>query len=163
MVSVTDHQEELDAEAMALLTAQHLLCRQISVYFSSPGVSVRARGEFLQQPGFRETPAIARALPPDLMRFATLCHGGERWRGTRVVAIPEGSELRCDHAIAADGRFACVVYGPPGRYTVEVERACDLRVLHPAWAQLIDAGRRAAGDRVVMEIIRGRLIIGRIT
>jgi len=162
-VSVTDHQDELDAEAMATLAAVHLMTRQATVYMSSPGVSVRERGEFARQPGFVAVPALAAELPRDLMRFEIICHGGERWRGTRVLAAPEGSELRCDHAIGGDGRFVCAVYGPPGRHQVAIERAFEGDILEPGTGP---PGRSAIavqpGQQVTLDFTRGRIVVGRL-
>jgi len=126
LVSVTENQHELDGDAMALLSAMHLMSRQATVFFSSPGVSCRSRGKFTRQPGFREVPALVRQLPSDLMSYHTLCHGGMAWKGRRVF-VAQG-EVRCDHALADDGQFMCLIYGPPDESRdVPVERPCDIR------------------------------------
>ena len=124
LVSVTENQHELDGHAMALLSAMHLMSRQATVFFSSPGVSCRSRGEFSRQPGFIEVPALVRRLRPDLMSYRTICHGGTAWKGKRVF-VAEGN-VRADHAIADNGDFMCLIYGPPGESrNVPRERACE--------------------------------------
>jgi uncharacterized cupin superfamily protein len=149
---------------MALLTAIHLLSRQMSVHFSSPGVSVRERGEFERQPGFRESPALAAVLPPDLMRYQTLCHGG---RSPRVLcAVGEGDRLiRADHAIHDDGRFVIVVYAAtPGDWTVRlpVERRCHLASINPITHDAPGPAEYRPGDAVEFRFRHGRVVVGNL-
>lgn len=164
LVTVTEFKEELDAEAMVLLTGIHLLSRQMSVHFSSPGVSVQERGEFARQPGFRESPALAAVLPPDLMQYQTLSHGG---RSPRVLgAVGDGDRLiRADHAIHDDGRFVIVVYAAtPGDWTVRlpVERRCHLGIIHPVTQDVTSTAEYWPGDAVEFRFRHGRVVVGRL-
>lgn len=164
MVSIMEHPEEMDAEAMTLLTAMHLMSRQISVVFSSPGVSVRERSEFARQPGFREAAAVASILPSDLMRFGTLCHGGESQRGRRVLcATGEGQSLaRVDQAIADDGRFVAIAYAQrPGTYAIPIERPCEAQVFHPVTHEAVETIQPGQGT-LSLSFERGRIIVGRL-
>jgi hypothetical protein len=124
LVSVTEHQEELDDEGCVLLAGMHLLARQATVYFSSPGVSVRERGEFSRSPGFARVPELLDLLPRDLMTWPVLIHGGERWRGVRVWRA-EGT-TRVDQAISGDGRVVAVAYAPDGPPLLRAERAVTI-------------------------------------
>jgi hypothetical protein len=165
LVSIMEHHEEMDAEAMALLTAMHLMSRQMSVYFSSPGVSCRERGEFARMPGFREAAAIASVLPTDLMQFQTLTHGGKR--GERVLcATGEGDYLiRVDHAIHDDGRFMAIPYAAtPGDWVVglKVERGCELTVINPATRQAFGPVRYWPADMLGLHFHHGRIVRGQL-
>lgn len=125
LVSVTDNKDELTWGVEVMAGIQSLLSRQIWVYFCGPGVKSDATSEtFESMPGFKETPSYTAKLPKDLMTFSTLCHGGDTWRGTRVFAVPGGDETRADHAIANDGRFVCILYGPNWK-NCRVERDYD--------------------------------------
>ncbi len=161
MVSVTEHKGELDAEAMALLTAMHLMSRQMSVYFSSPGVSVRARGEFARMPGFREAPAIASGLPIDLMRYQTLTHGG---RADRVLGatVQNGALARVDQAVADDGSFLGIAYAQrSGTYAFPIERRCEATVYHPSTREVVET-IRPGQSTLSLTFERGRIITGRL-
>lgn len=167
LASVMDYPEEMDAEAVTLLTTMHLIARQASVWFSSPGVSCRQRGEFARQLGFASVPHVREVLPRDLMQFQTLCHGGESQRGTRVLcAAGEGDSLiRVDGAIADDGRFAVVVYGAvPGDWVVglAVERRCELTTIHPVTREAFGPVQYWPGDTVGFRFRHGRIVTGRL-
>ena len=167
LVSIMEYAEEMDAEAMALLTAMHLMSRQMSVYFSSPGVSCRERGEFARQPGFRESAAIVSVLPSDLMQFQTLSHGGESQRGRRILcATGEGDYLiRADHAIHDDGRFVIIAYAArPGDWVVglKVERGCELTTIDPVTRDTFGPVRYWPDDTLGLHFRHGRIITGRL-
>jgi hypothetical protein len=111
-VSAIDNRHELDADALCAMAIMSLMTRQAWVYFSGPGV-ISDEGERLQDmPGFREVPQVRTLLPPDVMRFDQIFHGGETWARQRVFAAQ--GEVRADHVMANDGRFACLIYGPGG-------------------------------------------------
>ncbi len=167
LVSSMGHWGEMDAEAMALLTAMHLMARQMSVYFSSPGVSCRERGEFSRQPGFRESAVIASVLPPDLMRFQTLCHGGDSQRGRRVLCATGKDDylIRADHAIHDDGRFVIIAYAAtPGDWVVglKIERGCELTTIHPVTRDTFGPTRYWSDDTLGLHFRHGRIITGRL-
>jgi hypothetical protein len=148
---------ELDDEAMCVLAAMHLMARQATVFMSSPGVSVRERGEFRRQPGFTAVPRLAEWLPEELMRYERLFHGGEVFRGQRVCAAVE--DVRCDHAMSHDGRFMVCIYGPPGAYRIPIERRCEATVHNPATGESIQ--RLSPSDtELVVEFARGRVVLG---
>jgi len=155
LVSVTEHQEALTAHAMCMMAALCLLRRTAFVYFSSPGVSLREAGEFERMAGFSEVPEMARHLPRDLMAFGTLCHGGDRFRGTRVLAVAEAGS-RCEHAISDDGRFVAVAYADHGGCRFPVERAFDGGVAgeEPAYHH--------AGEQWTLRQVPGDIITGRL-
>lgn len=167
LVSAMAFHEEMDGEAIALLTAIHLLARQASVYFSSPGVRVRERGEFRRMPGFETAARVGRALPADLMTFRALIHGGSAHRGRRVLAASEvdGTLIRVDQAIHDDGRFVAVIYpAAPGEWRVEVPVERDLWIteLDPERVIWSAAQPRRAGESVALRFRHGRVVMGRI-
>lgn len=121
-VSVTQNKAELTSGVMALACAVSLMARQAWVYFSGPGVISDEGERFEDMPGFNATCAIRDALPRDLMAFGALVHGGAS-QARRVFAVPGTDETRADHAIHADGRFVCAVYGPRWREVTQVRAA----------------------------------------
>jgi hypothetical protein len=126
-VSAIDNRHELDADALCAMAVMSLMTRQAWVYFSGPGV-ISDEGERLQDmPGFREVPRVRALLPADLMRFDDIFHGGETWRDKRIFAAD--GEVRADHAMAHDGRFVCLIYGP-GSLDVAQTRNADISVDH---------------------------------
>ena len=157
LVSVTDFKDELDAEAMGLLHVMHLMSRQATVYFSSPGVSVRERGEFSRQPGFWTVPAWARMLPNDLMSWPTLLHGSSRGRILSAVSVGDGI-IRVDQALDDDGRFVAIVYGPGGFHQIPVERDCELEILN----QVVAKQTFVAGQQMDTQFRRGLIVLGRL-
>ena len=166
-VSGVEHAEELDDEAMALWAAMALIARQVPTFMSSPGVRFEADAPFESMSGFWSVPRVRDILPRDLMRFQTLCHSGESQRGTRVLcAAGEGDSLvRVDGAIAADGRFAFIIYGAvPGDWVVGlvVERRCELTTIHPATREAFGPVQYWPGDTVGFRFRHGRIVTGRL-
>lgn len=106
-VSVTENQHELTAETLPVMAAMSLIARQGWTYMS--GAGVRWDYPLEQEPGFFEVARVAALLPPDVMSYDLLVHGGETWAAHRIFKA-EG-ETRADCAIAHDGRFACLLYG----------------------------------------------------
>lgn len=113
LVSAQSGHGELDAHVMQCAAAMAALSRQAWTFMSGPGV-VYTDEPLEAMPGIAETPAILRALPQDLMRFATLGHSGDSRRGTRLHAVRgDRPNVREDYAIATDGRYLAIQYGPP--------------------------------------------------
>jgi len=113
IVSAQANHHEIDADVMILGACMAAMARQAWVVMSGPGV-VYTDEPLEAMPGIAETPAILRALPQDLMRFATLGHSGDSRRGTRLHAVRgDRPNVREDYAIATDGRYLAIQYGPP--------------------------------------------------
>lgn len=125
-VSVTENKQELDDDTLAAMAAMSLLSRQAWCYMSGPGVLFDSPID--AQPGFWSVPRVRDALPADVMSFQRLIHGGPRWANERIFAAQ--GETRCDHALADDGRFVVLVYGPYLAYDqvrpATIERVTDL-------------------------------------
>jgi hypothetical protein len=139
-VSAIDNRHELDADALCAMAIMSLMTRQAWVYFSGPGV-ISDEGERLQDmPGFREVPQVRTLLPADVMRYDQIFHGGETWARQRVFAAQ--GEVRADHVMANDGRFACLTYGPGGLHVPQT--------------------RAASIDRDVTFGNKARLVVGRV-
>jgi hypothetical protein len=129
-----------DANVLQMMAVAALMFRQAWTYMSSFGVFWNGRIE--TQPGFAEVPQAVAWLPIDVQTFSTVCHGGTRWKGTRVYAVPGTDQTRADHAINSDGRFCCLMYGPRWRECY-AERPHRIE-------QQVDFGDK------------GRLVIGRV-
>lgn len=107
-VSASDNKHELNAAVMQAGAVMSLLARQSWVYFCGGGIKSDMEN-ITTSPGFAETPAAVAWLPKDI-HAAELFHGGQTWASKRVFAAV--NETRCDHALLADGRGACLIYGP---------------------------------------------------
>lgn len=110
LVSVMSFSDEwsLRPERYALYMAHTAMCRQVPTYMCSHGVKLPVGGRFTDAPGFTATPKLVSVLPPDVMAFETLHHGGTSHRGKRVLAAT--SLCRVDHATSANGRVVMSVY-----------------------------------------------------
>jgi hypothetical protein len=112
LVSASSNAHENDKDTMILACAQALMSRQPWTFMSGKGVMLESQ-EWDQMPGLAETPAIGRQLPKDLMRWPNLSHSGTSQKGLRVRAvITQSPNVREDYAIANDGRYVAVCYGP---------------------------------------------------
>ena len=156
LVSATDNKHELDDEAVALLALASLMARQAFVWFSGEGVRID-RG-LATAPGFHSVPRAVALLPSDVMRFETRHHSGVSWRTIRVLEAQ--GDVRIDGAMAADGRFACTIDGPPGAYTLTVARSFEGTLCHPGTAAC-EAVSKMAGETLAVSFTRGRLLVGR--
>lgn len=166
LVSVTEHPDEIDDEAVGLQTAQGLIFGWAFTFMSSAGVSIRKRGEFETQPGFRSAPAVAEALPADVMTWRTWTHGGDSQRGKRaLVADSRDNGLRCDHAYGPDGQVAIVCYGDKDRTTrPNVERGLSGRWLDCKTGEYGPPRIAVAGSRLAMPPARhGAVFVGKLT
>jgi hypothetical protein len=155
MVSAIDNPHELDDEAVALLAAASLIARQAFVWFSGEGVRIE-RG-LATGAGFHNVPEAVALLPKDVMRYETRHHSGVSSRDIRVLEV-EG-DVRIDGALAADGRFAYTIDGPPGAYNLKVARAFEARLCHPATAAC-EVVSKKAGDTLAVTFTRGRILVG---
>jgi hypothetical protein len=156
LVSAIANREELDNEAVPLLAAASFIGRQAFVWFSGEGVIIN-QGLNVEA-GFYTTPKTVAMLPKDLMSYETIHHGGDRWRGTRVLAAT--GEGRADCRTASDGRFACTLDGPPGTYRWPVERSFEGKLCNPdGGCQDVAATK---GARLDTTFTRGRLLVGKV-
>lgn len=151
----------LEPETMGVLAACHAIGKALYVYMSSPGVI--SDEPFDTYPAFRLVPRLFARLPRDVQRWRTF-HGGEgrSFSPDRVLAVPDDDRLdvRCDHAARGDQRV-CVVYGPPGTYTLRVVRDFVGDLIHPGTLETTPVEWRA-GARVPLSFRRGRVLVGRV-
>ncbi len=138
----------------ALYGVLTVLSRQIHCLMSSPGVKLEV--SLTDVPGFKETPALIRKLPTDIHTFGRLFHGGERFKGERILAA--ATDSRVEHAIASDGRACMVAYGEDGTYQLPVERSWDGRAFYPNGQQHALSLRPGQPYRVI--IGDGVLLVG---
>lgn len=156
LVSATENQHELDEEAVALLAVASLIARQAFVWFSGEGVRID-RG-LATEAGFHSVPKAVALLPRDVMGYETRHHSGETSRAIRVLEAQ--GDVRIDGALAADGRFAYTIDGPPGAYNLKVTRAFEARLCHPATAAC-ETVSKTPGETLAVSFTRGRILIGR--
>lgn len=143
LVSAQDNHHELDAHVMTLAAAMCAMSRGSWSFMSGPGVVLESE-PLANMPGLSETPAILRALPQDIARFQTLGHGGPSHEGRRIYAARD--DWRADYAIHQDGRYVCILYGPP-----EQHRPDDLQ-----------QRRATRNDRVLADGRWGRVLTGEV-
>lgn len=157
--------KEEHPEALCLMAVSSLMTRQGWVYMS--GFGVYWNGPIETMPGFYAVPRVREYLPTDLMTWPTLIHGGNTWRGMRVLAASEfggfGS-YRADHLIHADGRqFLIEIYsGEPGVFTIPVERSFTGEIITPHTGERHPFSGQA-GSTVDVSCERGRVVRGRLT
>lgn len=166
LVSVTEHPDEIDDEVIGLMTAQALIFGWWFTYMSSAGVSIRKRGEFETQPGFRVPPLVAGALPADVMTWRTWAHGGGSQRGRRVfVADTFEGGMRCDHAFGPNGQVAIVCYGGPDRTDqIPVERGVRGRWMNVQTGRFGRELLVSGGQRISLPPVRhGAVFVGELT
>ena len=156
-VSSIDNPHELDDEAVALLAVASLIARQAFVWFSGEGVKIE-RG-LAAEAGFYSVPKAVALLPRDVMGYETRHHSGESSRAIRVLEA-EG-DVRIDGALAADGRFAYTIDGPPGTYALQAAKAFEAMLCHPATAACEPVSKKA-GETLALTFTRGRILIGRV-
>lgn len=121
--------QESNVEALCLMAAMALSTRQAWTYMSSHGVFWN--GPLMDMPGFREVARIPKLIDPTITSWI-LSHGGDRFRGTRVLVANGDGTLRCDSAFQpGTARFQTIVYGDPGMHHIPVERAFSGHVINP--------------------------------
>ncbi|HYC00451.1 MAG TPA: hypothetical protein VEC57_15040 [Candidatus Limnocylindrales bacterium] len=156
LVTVTDNPHELDDEAMGLFAAQSLTFRQAYIYFCGDGIW--RRQPIKANAGYA---AVARAktyLPRDVMRFG-MTHGYHD-KPTRVFTVPNDA-MRCDHAIADDGRFVATLYGPGPDRAFPIHRSFTGSLIDPGTGEATPLQARA-GEHVHIPFRRGRVVVGQL-
>lgn len=152
---------ESHPEALALMAAMALSTHQAWVHHPSNGAFYNGP---LGGPGFAEVPGVRSFLPPNIMEWPFITHGGERWREWRVfsaIDLPDRS-LRADHIFEArDGRFVAFLYGNPGHWEVTVSRAFEGVIITPHTGFTFPFSGRQ-GERKAIDFERGRVVIGRL-
>ena len=125
-VTGVDHMDELTDAVMAFAGIVSVMTGQAWVWFSGPGVISDEADRLQDMPGFWSTPPAVAQLPPDIMSYRTLVHGGSSQGNKRVYGVTdEPGSTRCDHAIHDDGRFICCIYGPDPQYDIIRSHAVD--------------------------------------
>jgi hypothetical protein len=99
-----------DPYVLQLMAVASVMSGGEYTYFCGPGVISDEGESFAAMPGFREVPPLIASLPQDLHLWPTRCHGGARFAGTRIYAVPEGEDTRAEHTIADNGRFVCLLH-----------------------------------------------------
>ena len=158
LVSVTENKDELDDEAVGLLAIASLIARQAFVWFSGEGVKID-RG-LATEAGFHSVPKAVQLLPRDVMRYETRHHSGPSSGAIRVLEAR--GDVRVDGALAADGRFAYTIDGPPGTYSLKVARSFEGVLCHPGTAACEPVVKKA-GEVLAVTFTRGRLLVGKAT
>jgi len=159
-VSATQNPAEWrELECMGMNAVVHLVTRQLYTFMSSPGVI--SDEPFENYPAMALAPKIAALLPADIQSWR-LFHGGEGrpFSPERVFAV-SGDNVRCDHAKAVDGRVAVMVYvDEPCHLDLLAINGFEGEVIHPG---TLDRAPMSftAGQRVPMDLRRGRLLLGR--
>lgn len=159
-VTAIENRDEMDDEAVALLALASHLGRQAHVWFSGEGV-ILDRG-LAGEPGFAAVPRAVALLPHDVQTFEIQTHSEPTPAGrARVLESEAARGLRIDGRIAADGRLAFTLDGPPGSYAPRVARAFTGMLCHPGTGACVDVSRRA-GEQLPVSFTRGRLLVGRL-
>ena len=141
----------------ALYLAQTAMSRQMPTYMCSHGVCLE--GRFRDAPGFTLAPRLIAALPPDVMAYDEIFHGGDTHKHRRVIEAPLHS--RADHVKKATGECVITVYPerPEVKHTELVfDRAWQGRIYDEQG--YLDCAV-AQGERLSRDISGGLLLIGR--
>lgn len=151
-------------EALCLMGAMALCTRQ--GYVGMSGYGVFWKGRMAAMTAYRELARVPALLPPDIMTWPRIIHGGESFsgRGRVLVAHPgsgPGPFYRADHILHDDGRFVCLIYGGPGSYRVPVERSFDAEIITPHTGERFPFVGEA-GHELDVAFERGRIIVGRV-
>lgn len=144
LVSVTQNKHQLGGAEMAMIGCAAAIGRGAWTYFCGPGIVLNSE-PWESMPGLAETPAVLRQLPQDLHRFERRGHSGSS-QTARIHAVRgDRPNVRGDYAIANDGRYVEVQYGPP-------DEPKDLPNV-----------RHTSDDRVLVESPWGRCVVGRVS
>ena len=90
----------------ALYLAQTAIARQIPTFMCSHGVCLE--GRFRDAPAFGLAPRLISDLPPDVMAYDEIFHGGETHQSRRTIQAP--LHCRADHVKKATGETVITVY-----------------------------------------------------
>jgi len=164
-VSATNHPEDwMDPETMGMLSFVALVSRQIPVVMSSPGVYLSDESFEQYDAQLSIAPKIPAILPADIHSWK-LFHGGDNrpFSPLRVLQAPEvPGTWRCDHARAADGRVAVLVYQDnPGHLDILAINGFEGDLIHPGTLERTPI-EFSAGQRVPFDFRRGRVLLGRM-
>lgn len=152
-VSVTDNKHELDNEAVPLLAVASMYSRQAFVWFSGEGVKLNAG--LSGEAGFWTTPTAVDWLPRNTMGLPTLHHGGDSWRGTRLIAASGEARVDC----RTDGStYVCTIDGPSGSYRLPVDKSFTGRLCDAGTSSCEDVARNA-GETLDVAFTRGRVLV----
>lgn len=138
----------------ALYGALMALSRKVPCFMSSYGVKLE--GPLTDAPGFKEWPALICKLPTRIHGFQQLFHGGDAFRGIRILAATPHS--RVEHAIDSNGDACMVAYGEDGTHQLPVERAWDGLAVFPDGREETVKLRRGETYRVTVG--DGVLLVG---
>jgi len=107
-VSSMRHADQWTAQPWryAFYLAVTALSRQVPTFMCSHGVCLE--GRFRDAPAFSLAPRLISDLPPDIMAYDELFHGGHTHRTRRVIPAP--THCRAEHAIRSDGACVMAVY-----------------------------------------------------
>lgn len=149
---------EESEEGLILMAGMAHLTHQAWVFMS--GYGVFWDGSIGNMKGFWAVPKILDLLPPDIMQWPEIIHGGERWRGKRIFVAPPDGSLRCDFALKGE-EFVGMIYGRPGRHDVPVEKRCQIEIIHPV-SGVVEEMQVNPGDVLELDFERGRIIRGKL-
>jgi hypothetical protein len=148
-----------DPELLCGLTAAALLGGQAWTFMSGHGVFWN--GPIESMCGFAEVARLPEYLPQDIATFQTVCHSGERFKGTRILAVVDPT--RADQAIHEDGRFVMVVHTQEQvGHALSCERACDeFTVINMLTGETERTGPLAVGQTYQHPGV-ARLVVGQL-
>lgn len=159
LVSVTDNKHELNDEALAMLALQSLIARQVWVWFSGEGVSIKHGLD--TENGFYAVPKACALLPADVMTYPTLHHSGTTWKDIRIVDEGVSHDVRCDGVQQINGRFVYLFDGPPGSHTFRAAKNFTGTLYNPATGDS-ETLTKQKGESFTLTWERGRLFIGTV-
>jgi hypothetical protein len=142
----------------ALYLAQTAIARQVPTYMCSHGVWLE--GRFRDAPGFDLAPRLISDLPPDVMAYDEIFHGGETHQSRRVIEAPY--HCRADHVKKATGECVIAVYPEHTSVTdADLVFSRDWKGrIHDPWGYTDCAVQRGATLR--RDISGGALFVGEI-
>jgi hypothetical protein len=155
-VSVVQNGHEMsNPEALPLIVAQQTM-RGMGVLMSGNGVQVHRPWD--QVVAFRQVPWLVRQLHRDVGTFDTFHHSGDRWRGTRVLAV--APHTRVDGSIHRDGRFDYILnFEQSGTHRFPVEKSFVAKLCDPGPMVCQDVSARK-GETFTVSGTFGRLLTG---
>ena len=158
-VSASQNKDELDHEAIALLGVTSMISRQAFVWFSGEGV-ILDRGLKVEA-GFWTTPTAVELLPRNVMAYPLQFHSGASWAHARIVAAKDETRVDC-RSNGVD--FACTIDGPSQNgQPLDVVRGFSGRLCNPGtMPATCEDVTKAAGERLPVTFVRGRVLVGRV-
>jgi hypothetical protein len=142
----------------ALYLAVTAMCRQMPTFMCSHGVCLE--GRFRDAPGFGLAPRLISDLPPDVMAYDEIFHGGETHKSRRVVEAP--LHCRADHVKKTTGECVIAIYPErPDISTTNLHFDRDWTGRIHDEHGYIDAAI-ARGTDLSRDISSGLLLVGRV-